>query len=249
MKQKTDTSNMIYGIRAVIEAIDAGKDLERIFIQKDLKGELIRELLQRLPNTQSPVSRVPVERLKKFTTKNHQGVVAFASPVKHHQIEEVIAQVFERGEIPFVLLLDRITDVRNFGAIARTAEASGVHAIVIPMKYSAQVNPDAMKTSAGALAKIPVCRVEDILGAAKYLQSSGLELVACSEKGKTPLHTATLDGPLALILGSEEDGVSIELMAQSNEQCFIPMAGSIASLNVSAAGAIFMYEALRQRIK
>ena len=237
---------MIYGIRSVIEAIEAGRDLERIFIQKNLKGDLIRELLQRLPGTNSPVSKVPVERLNKFTMKNHQGVVAFISPVKYHALEELVTSIFEKGQDPFFLVLDRITDVRNFGALARTAEASGIHGIIIPTKNAAQINADAVKTSAGALNALPVCRVEKIESAVTYLKSSGLSIVSCSEKGNQSLLDTQIQKPVALVLGSEEDGVSPELLRISDQICYIPMQGRIASLNVSAAGAIFMYEVVRQ---
>lgn len=247
MREKSTHNNMIYGIRAVIEAIEAGRDLERIFIQKNLKGELIKELFDKLPGTQSPVSRVPIERLSKFTMKNHQGVVAFLSPVKHHSLANLIAETFEKGDNPFFVVLDRVTDVRNFGAIARTANASGVHGIIIPTKNAAQVNPDAIKTSAGALNSMPVCREDNLLQSIRYLKDSGLQIIACTEKGNTPLPEATFNGPVALILGSEEDGISPEILQIADQLCYIPMAGAIASLNVSAAGAIFMYEVVRQR--
>jgi 23S rRNA (guanosine2251-2'-O)-methyltransferase len=246
MKSKPVSANMIYGIRSVIEAIEAGRDLERIFIQKNLKGELIRELIQKLPETKAPVSRVPVERLGKFTRKNHQGVVAFLSVVKYYRLEELVTRIFEQGESPFLLILDRITDVRNFGALARTAEATGVHGIVIPVKNAAQVNADAVKTSAGALNSLPVCRVDDPIEAVKYLKSSGLQVIACSEKGNRPISEVNISMPLGLILGSEEDGISPELLKIADQISMIPMTGKISSLNVSAAGAIFMYEAMRQ---
>lgn len=237
---------MLYGIRSVMEAIEAGRDLERIFIQKNLKGELIKELYQLLPGLDIPLSTVPVERLNKITRKNHQGVVAFLSPIKYHPFEELVASTFESGQSPFFLVLDRITDVRNFGALARSAEACGVHGIIIPTKNAAQVNADAMKTSAGALNMLPVCRVEKLEQAVKFLKASGLSTIACSEKGNKSLMNATVETPVALILGSEEDGISPELLKLSDQICSIPMKGKIASLNVSAAGAIFMYEVVRQ---
>jgi 23S rRNA (guanosine2251-2'-O)-methyltransferase len=246
MKHHPKTSNMLYGIRSVIEAIEAGRELERIFIQKGLKGELIKELYQLLPNLKVPVSTVPIERLNKFTRKNHQGVVAFLSPIKYQPFEELVTSVFESGEAPFFLVLDRITDVRNFGALSRTAEACGVHAIIIPTKNAAQVNADAVKTSAGALNTLPVCRVEKLEDAVRHLKASGLSTIACSEKGNQTLLDAKIELPVALILGSEEDGISPELLKLSDQICSIPMKGKIASLNVSAAGAIFMYEAIRQ---
>jgi 23S rRNA (guanosine2251-2'-O)-methyltransferase len=246
MRNRPAKANMLYGIRAVIEAIEAGRDLERIFIQKGLKGDLIKELYNLLPGLTVPLSTVPIERINKFTGKNHQGVVAFLSPIKYQPFEELVTSTFESGESPFFLVLDRITDVRNFGALARTAEACGVHGIIIPTKNAAQVNADAVKTSAGALNSIPVCRVERLSQAINFLKSSGLSTIACSEKGNQTLPDAKIELPVALILGSEEDGISPEVLKLSDQICSIPMKGKIASLNVSAAGAIFMYEVARQ---
>ena len=238
---------MIYGIRSVMEALEAGHDLEKVFIQKNLKGDLVKALYAALGQSGSPVSSVPPEKLNRFTGKNHQGVVAFLSPVKYHDTANLVAAAFEAGKVPFILMLDRVTDVRNFGAIARTAESMGVDAIIIPSRNAAQINSDAIKTSAGALASLPVCRVENLANQLKELKNSGFHVVACSEKGVKPIHEATLTDPLVLVLGSEEDGISPELLRIADEISLVPMRGVIASLNVSAAAAMFVYEAARQR--
>jgi 23S rRNA (guanosine2251-2'-O)-methyltransferase len=240
-------NNLIYGIRAVIEAIDAGHDLERLFVQKQLKGELIKDLFQRVRESNITVTTVPLERLNKFTRKNHQGVVAFLSPVKYHNLPDLTLNIFESGKVPFIAILDRVTDVRNFGAIARSAEACGVDALVISPRHAAQINSDSMKTSAGALSSLPVCREKDLSDAVRYLKNSGLTIVGCSEKGKEKLSDRDLTGPIALILGSEEDGISDDLVGMCDHLLRIPMSGKIASLNVSAAAAICFYEVIRQR--
>ncbi|MFY0689509.1 MAG: 23S rRNA (guanosine(2251)-2'-O)-methyltransferase RlmB [Cyclobacteriaceae bacterium] len=239
--------NMIYGIRSVMEALDAGQHLEKVFLQKGLKGELMKECQSMIRESDTPVSSVPIEKLNRFTRKNHQGVVAFISPVKYYDLHNLLSQDFENGKVPFFLLLDRVTDVRNFGAIARSAESFGVTGIVIPAKNAAQINADAVKASAGALTKIPVCRVNDLDKSAQYLKLSGCALVACTEKGSNDMSDAPLSGPIALIMGSEEDGISASLIKQADYDISIPMKGEIASLNVSAAASIFMYEVMMTR--
>ena len=242
-------SNIIYGIRAVIEAVKAGEQLERVFVQKSLKGDLYKELMAALHQTRIPISKVPPERINKFTRKNHQGVVALISPVEYQSIENVVPLLFEQGKNPLILLLDEITDVRNFGAIARTAEALGVHAIVIPVRGGAQVNEDAVKTSAGAFNYLSVCREESLTDCASFLQQSGIKVVVCSEKTEKFLLAEDFSGPLALVMGSEERGVSSELMAQADAICKIQMEGHIESLNVSVAAGMALYEIQRQRFK
>ena len=239
--------NLIYGVRSVIETIQSGKHLEKIFIQKNVKGELVKELLAMIKEFSIPFSKVPVEKINRLTTKNHQGVIAFVSPVQYHSLEHVLPSVFEQGENPLFLILDRITDVRNFGAIARAAECMGVHSIVIPIKNGAQINADAIKTSAGALNYIPVCRELSLAGAIKYLKESGLRVVACSDHSKKNIDQSDFTSPLAIIMGSEEEGISQECLDLSDEQIIIPMTGHIASLNVSAASSIVLYEVSRQR--
>lgn len=245
--KKGNPTNMIFGLRPVIEALNAGQELEKIFVQKNLKGDTFRELFQLVGKTTAPMSKVPIEKLNRFTRKNHQGVVAFVSPVPYHILENLVASVFEKGEDPFFIALDRVTDVRNFGAIARSAEGMGVHGIIIPGKNSAQINADAIKTSAGALSRIPVSRVHDLQESLHYLRESGCQLVACTEKGNKPIYSIDMKAPLTLIFGSEEDGVSDEILKLSDHLANIPMQGSIASLNVSSATSICAYEVVRQR--
>ncbi|MBV6647356.1 MAG: 23S rRNA (guanosine(2251)-2'-O)-methyltransferase RlmB [Cyclobacteriaceae bacterium] len=245
--KKRDYSNLIYGIRAVIEAIKSGQDLERIFIQKGLKGDLISELKGQLRNTNAPMSMVPVEKINRLTRKNHQGVAAFISPVKYHTLSQLVLSLFENGENPFLVLLDRITDVRNFGAIARSAEGTGAHGIIIPIQEAAQINADSVKTSAGALNLIPVCREHDLKESIKYLKESGFHVVASTEKAEDPLQSADFQGPVCVILGSEEDGISSEVLRVADQLVRVPMKGKIDSLNVSAAAAMAFYEVVRQR--
>lgn len=240
-------NNLIYGLRAVIEAIRSGQHLERIFLQKSLKGDLVKELMYEVHQTKTPLSKVPVERINKFTKKNHQGVVALVSPVQYHELTHLVPQLFEEGKTPFILLLDEVTDVRNFGAIARTAECMGVHGIVIPVKGGAQINEDAVKTSAGALNYLPICREKNLLEAVTYLRESGIQVVACTEKADQLLQEHDYSGPLAITMGSEERGISPELLAQTDAQVKVPMQGTIASLNVSVAAGMILYEAQRQR--
>jgi len=239
--------NLIYGIRAVIETIHSGKDLEKVFVQKGLKGELVKELNQLMHNRQIPHSTVPVEKINRFTRKNHQGVVAFVSPVQYHNIEHVLPQVFEDRKVPLVLVLDRITDVRNFGAIARTAECMNVDAILIPTKNSAQINPDAIKTSAGALNFIPVCRESNFKEAIQFLKDSGLQIVASTEKAESFFQDIDLMVPTAIVMGSEDEGISPVILEMADKQVKIPLSGNIESLNVSAAAAMALYEVNRQR--
>ncbi|WP_420576260.1 23S rRNA (guanosine(2251)-2'-O)-methyltransferase RlmB [Ekhidna sp.] len=240
-------SNIIYGIRTVIEAVKSGQHLERVFIQKNLKSDLYRELMLELHQTTTPISKVPVERINKFTKKNHQGVVALISPVQYHNLEHLVPQLFEEGKNPLILVLDEITDVRNFGAIARTAECLGVHGLVIPSKGGAQINEDAVKTSAGAFNYLPVCREENLRDAVKYLHESGINVVACSEKTDNTLDQMNFTIPTAIIMGSEDQGISQELIDLANEVAKVPMSGSIESLNVGVATGMALYEVQRQR--
>jgi len=243
-----ETNQMIFGIRAVIEAIKSGKEIENLYIQRGLTGEIILELRSLLKGTEIAFQLVPVEKLNRLTPKNHQGAVAFISPITYEKIENIIPAIYERGEVPLILLLDGITDVRNFGAIARTAECAGVHALIVPSKGSAQINPDAIKTSAGALYRIPVCRHDSLFKIAKYLQESGLQLVACTEKTNDYLYQPDYTAPTAVILGSEENGISTDLIRISDHLAKIPMFGEIESLNVSVSAGVLLYEAVRQKM-
>ncbi len=240
-------SDIIYGIRAVIEAVKSGQHLERVFIQKSLKGDLYKELMQALHQSTTPISKVPSERINKFTKKNHQGVVALISPIQYHSLEHLVPRLFEEGKNPLILVLDEITDVRNFGAIGRTAECLGVHGLVIPSRGGAQVNEDAVKTSAGAFNYLPVCREKSLLDAIRFLQESGINIVCCSEKTDNSLDQINFTVPTAIIMGSEERGISDDIIDMSNEIAKVPMSGSIESLNVGVAAGMALYEIQRQR--
>lgn len=245
---KKESNQMIFGIRAVMEAIRSGKEIESLYIQRGLGGELFSELKSTLNEFQITAQQVPIEKLNRITAKNHQGIVAFISPIVYQKIEDIIPQVYERGEVPLVLVLDGITDVRNMGAIARSAECAGVHAIVLPLKGSAQINEDAIKTSAGALYQIPVCRHSNLLQTVQFLQSSGLQLVCCTEKTTKDIYQPDYTAPTAIIMGSEEDGIANELIRIADHLAKIPMFGKIESLNVSVSTGVILYEAIRQRI-
>lgn len=245
---KRETNQMVFGIRAVMEAIKSGKEIESLFIQRGLGGGLFHEFRALLTEHGILPQQVPVEKLNRITPKNHQGVIGIISPIVYQKIEDIIPVLFEQGKTPLVLVLDSITDVRNMGAIARTAECAGVDAIVIPSKGSAQINPDAIKTSAGALYKIPVCRHDNLVQTARFLQESGLQLVCCTEKTKDSIYDIDYTPPTAIIMGSEEDGIRNELIRISEHLAKIPMFGEIESLNVSVSAAVIVYEAVRQRV-
>jgi 23S rRNA (guanosine2251-2'-O)-methyltransferase len=246
-REGRENNQLIFGIRAVIEAIKSGKEIESLYIQRGLSGGLITELKALLREYGIAAQQVPIEKLDRLTLKNHQGAVAYISPIIYQKIENIIPEIFEKGEMPLVLVLDSITDVRNMGAVARTAECAGVHAIVIPAKGSAQINPDAVKTSAGALYKIPVCRHENFLQTVRFLQESGLQLVCCTEKTNDFIYKPDYAAPTAIIMGSEEDGVRNEIIRIADHLAKIPMFGEIESLNVSVATGVVLYEAVRQR--
>ncbi len=240
---------MIYGTRAVMEAIKAGRQIERILIQKGISNDLIRELLQVIRAKNLSFSYVPQEKLNRLSTKNHQGVICLLSSVEYASLDNIVHAVFSEGREPFLLLLDQITDVRNFGAIARTAECAGVHALIIPEKGNAPITSDAMKTSAGALNHVPVCRERDLKKTITYLRESGITVIACTEKATKLIYEVDIKGPVALIMGSEEDGISDALLRSADELVKIPMKGEIGSLNVSVAAGVAMYEVVRQKIR
>lgn len=205
------------------------------------------ELKKLLTDREIPWQEVPIEKIHRITRNNHQDVVCFISPVSYASLSNIIPGIFEKGETPFILILDRITDVRNFGAIARSAECAGVHAIVIPYRGAAQITADAIKTSAGALNSIPVCRENNFRDTFAFLRQSGLRLIATTEKGKQNYYNADLKGPLAIIMGSEEDGVSEDVLRTADDLVMVPLLGKISSLNVSVASGIILYEVIRQR--
>ncbi|NDV65779.1 23S rRNA (guanosine(2251)-2'-O)-methyltransferase RlmB [Bacteroides sp. 224] len=242
-----DKSELIFGVRAVIEAIQAGKEIDKILVKKDIQSDLSKELFAALKGMLIPVQRVPVERINKITRKNHQGVVAFISSVTYQKTEDLVPFLFEEGKNPFFIMLDGVTDVRNFGAIARTCECAGVDAVIIPAKGSVTVNADAMKTSAGALHTLPVCREKSLKETLNYLKNSGFKIVAATEKGDYDYTAANYSGPLCIIMGAEDTGVSYENLALCDEWVKIPILGTIQSLNVSVAAGVLIYEALKQR--
>lgn len=241
------SSDMIFGIRAVAEAISAGKEVDKILIRKDLSGELAGELFEMLRGSNIVVQRVPQEKLNSITRKNHQGVIAFISPINYQPVEEIVASLYEQGKVPFIIVLDHLTDVRNFGAIARTAECAGVDAIIIPSKGSVSVTADAVKTSAGALMNIPVCRVQSLYNCVKYLKDCGLQIMGASEKSNINYTDADMTTPLALVMGAEDKGISTEILSLTDTTVSLPQYGKIASLNVSVAAGVMIYEVLRQR--
>ena len=239
--------NYIFGIRAIIEAIEAGKTIDKLFIQKGLHNDLFTELWKLVRLKRINYKHVPLEKINRLTKKNHQGVFAFISPIEFHNIEDVIPTIYESGKDPLILVLDRITDIRNFGAIARTAECVGVDAILIPEQNAAAINADAIKTSAGALYNVTVCRTWNLKLALQFMKDSGIQLIACSEKTQDNIYQLDYSSPTAIIMGSEENGVSSELMKISNAKVKIPIYGKISSLNVSVATGIILYEVIKQR--
>ncbi len=243
-----DANDYIFGIHSAIEAIEAGRTIDKLFVKKDLNGELATRLCKLAREHDIPVQRVPVERLNKITRKNHQGVVAQIAAVAYHRLSHIVPTLFEDGVLPFVLVLDGLTDVRNFGAIARTAECCGVNAIVIPSKGSVSVGADAVKTSAGALLHIPVCRENSLVKAVEYLKESGYQIVCATEKSSENYTLADYTTPVALVMGAEDIGISPEILRIADTRSAIPMFGHIGSLNVSVAAGVMMYEIVRQRL-
>jgi len=241
-------SEIIYGIRPVVEAIEAGKQIDRIYIKKGSDAPLLHGLRETARAHKVQIQEVPVEKLNRLTKNaNHQGVAAAAAAIEYVDIAEVVTAVEQRGEVPLIVVFDGVTDVRNFGGIARSAECAGVHALVMPIKNSAPVNADAIKSSAGALNRVPVCRVGSIRNTLRYLQERGIQIAAASEKADKPLWDANLRKPTALVMGSEESGISKEVLKMCDTRLAIPLRGAIESLNVSAAAAVLLFEAVRQR--
>jgi 23S rRNA (guanosine2251-2'-O)-methyltransferase len=239
--------NFIYGIRAVIEAIKEGKDIDKLMVQEGISGALFNELKTICKEHKILFQFVPVMKLDRITRANHQGVIAFVSEANFHDIENVLQGVFESGKVPLLLILDRITDVRNFGAICRTAECAGVQAVIIPSRGAAQVNADAVKTSAGAIHKLPLCRSNNLKETIYYLKDSGVQIVGCTEKTNHLYTTVDMTVPTAIIMGSEENGISPEYLKLCDKKAKLPLLGSIESLNVSVSAGIILYEAVRQR--
>ncbi|MDE6256885.1 MAG: 23S rRNA (guanosine(2251)-2'-O)-methyltransferase RlmB [Muribaculaceae bacterium] len=242
-----EKNNYIYGIRAVIEAIESGKSIDKVLVKRDLSGDLSKELLAKIREYGVVMQKVPQEKLNRITMKNHQGAIAILSPVSYQKLENLVPLFYEEGRNPFIIVLDGITDTRNFGAIGRTADCAGVDAIVIPERNSVSVTPDAMKTSAGGLLYVPVCREKSTLQAVKFLKANGYRVVGATEKGARDYTEADYTVPVAIVMGNEETGISDEVLRQCDDLAAIPICGKIGSLNVSVAAGVMMYEAVRQR--
>ena len=240
-------SDFIFGLRPVIEAIKAGKQLDRLLVREGLQGSLYHELMVAVRENGISYQVVPEERIDLLTRKNHQGVIAWVSLIEFQHIDNILPTIYEKGEDPFLIMLDSVTDVRNFGAIVRTADCMGAHAVIIPEKGSARITADAIKTSAGALHTFPVCREKSIVRAAEYLKESGLKIICADEKKGVNISEIDLTGPALVVMGSEDKGISRELLSLASEKVSIPMVGNIASLNVSVASGILLYEIVRQR--
>jgi len=244
-----DKNDYIFGIRAVTEAVEAGRDIDKVLVKKDLQGDLIRPLLDLLRMHKIIVQRVPGERIDRITRKNHQGVLAILSAVTYYHLEHLVPELYEEGLLPFIVVLDGITDVRNFGAIARTCECGAVDAIVIPEHGSVSVGGDAVKTSAGALNHIPVCREHNIVSSVRFLKDNGYKIVAATEKSAINYTTESYTGPVALVMGAEDTGISPAVLNLCDAKVAIPMLGKISSLNVSVAAGVLIYEVVRQRLE
>jgi 23S rRNA (guanosine2251-2'-O)-methyltransferase len=240
-------SDCIFGLRPVIEAIKAGKQIDRLLIKQGLQGQLYHELMTEVKKNGIVYQIVPVERIELVTRKNHQGVLAWLSVIEYQHIANLLPMIYEKGDDPLIVALDGVSDVRNFGAIVRSAECLGAHAVLIPEKGSARITADAVKTSAGALHSFPVCREKSIVKSIEYLKESGLKIISATEKSGIEASKAQLTGPAVLIMGSEEKGISRELLALTDQEIIIPMTGKIGSLNVSVAAGILIYEIIRQR--
>ena len=243
----TREKDCIFGLRPVIEAIRAGRQIDRLLIKQGLKGAIYHELMTEVRKHQIPYQIVPVERIELVTRKNHQGVLAWFSVIEYQKIANLLPMIFEKGHDPLVIVLDGVSDVRNFGAIVRSAECFGAHAIVIPEKGSARITADAIKTSSGALNSFPVCGEKSILKAVQYLKESGLKVICADEHSGKAVNEVLLTGPSAIIMGSEDKGISRELSALADTAVKIPTTGTIPSLNVSVAAGVFLYEINRQR--
>lgn len=243
-----ERNDYIYGMRAVIEAIEAGKEIDKILIKKDLNGEQAGELLALVRQYGIVTQRVPVERINRITRRNHQGVLAFLSAVTYNSLENLVPMLYEDGRLPMMMLLDGITDVRNFGAIARTCDCAGMDAIVIPSHGSVTVGADAVKTSAGALLHLPVCREKNMVSAVRYLKDNGFAVIAATEKGTVNYTEVDMTVPVAIVMGAEDTGISPAVLRLCDNLVSIPMLGNISSLNVSVAAGIITYEAVRQRL-
>lgn len=240
-------SNFIFGVHSVLQALQDAQPIDQIFIKKQSDNELIREIIYLARKQRVTIKSVPIEKINRITRKNHQGVVAFVSPIDFYDLHAIVPSIYEQGKVPFFIVLDEVTDIRNFGAIVRSAECMGADAIIIPQRGAAQISADAVQTSAGALLKMPICKVKSLVHACQFLKDSGLHIFSASEKFSQACYDSNFTQPLAIILGAEDVGISQELIALSDSHIHIPMVGEINSLNVSVAAGICFYEILKQR--
>lgn len=248
MNNENQNNNLIYGIRPVMEAMAMGKTIDKVLIQRGLGGELFKDFFIKVRQNKIPFQYVPVEKLNRLTRSNHQGVIAFMSAIEYQDIYDIVPTLYEEGKVPFLLILDKVTDVRNIGAIARSAECAGVDAIILPLKGGAQLNEDAVKTSAGALHKIPVCRHSNLVEVIEYLQSAGIQVIGVTEKAPQYLYNKDFTTPTCLIMGNEYEGIAWDYLKKCDDSVKIPMVGTIASLNVSVATGIALFEVVKQRM-
>ncbi|MBQ6237181.1 MAG: 23S rRNA (guanosine(2251)-2'-O)-methyltransferase RlmB [Bacteroidales bacterium] len=246
-QKKSEKLQLVCGMRPVMEAIDAGQQIDKILMLNNLEGSLAQELTSRIRQAGLPLQYVPVEKLNRMTDANHQGVVAIISPIAYRDFGQMLQQLEDEGKTPFLLMLDHITDVRNLGAIVRTAECAGVDAVVVPDRGSAQISEDAIKTSSGALLRIPICREPNFKTTLNLARQMGLQVVAATEKGADDYTAVDFKRPTLLVMGSEETGISPEVLKLSDVRARLPICGEVQSLNVSVAAGVFMYEVLRQR--
>ncbi|MEZ3532250.1 MAG: 23S rRNA (guanosine(2251)-2'-O)-methyltransferase RlmB [Muribaculaceae bacterium] len=244
-----DKNDYIFGIRAILEAIEAGKSIDKVLLRREIGGDLAKELIEKVREYDIVMQRVPLEKLNRITMKNHQGAIALLSPVGYHKVDNVIPQLYEDGKTPLAVVLDGVTDARNFGAIARSADCAGVDFIVIPERGSASASSDAVKASAGALFYVPVCRERDTLSAVRKLKDNGYLIVGASEKGAESYVKADYTVPVAIVMGAEDTGISPEVLKVCDTLAAIPILGNIGSLNVSVAAGVMLYEAVRQRLE
>lgn len=242
-------TDLLIGFHPLMEALKSGKEIQKVFIQKGISGERMPELKAELKKLEIPIFTVPKDKLQRITRKNHQGIIAFTSPIEFQNIENLLFSLFEAGKNPSFLMLDGITDVRNFGAIVRSAECMGVHAVIIPIKGMAPINAEAVKSSSGALLRVPICRSNHLDKTVAFLRNSGIKVVGCTEKSTENIDEVSLIEPLCIVMGNEETGLSEKTLQTADHLVRIPMIGDVASLNVSASCAVALYESVRQRIK
>ena len=243
-----DKDKLIYGRHPIVDAIQNGMSVDKVILAQSVKGDFEGEIRKLCKQNDISLQVAPKERLNKITRKNHQGVVGFLSYIQYQRIEDVFPTIYDKGETPLVVILDGVTDVRNLGAIARSAEASGAHALIIPNKKTAQVNAEAIKTSAGALSSLPVCRTASLNNALEYLTMNGVQIIAADLSGKGYLHELDLTLPTAIVMGAEGEGIRPHILRQTNHRFRIPMLGKTDSFNVSVAAGIILYESMRQRL-